>query len=137
MDNELKQLEEELRGFRPLAVPAALLERIEHDLAPRPRRWKIWIPIPVLFAVAVVALVLLREPSVAKNGAPVFQPVSARSTVVTATDDGYLTLSDGSLVKRTRQSAVDTVTWKDPASRASLTWSVPREDVTVTPVSFQ
>jgi hypothetical protein len=32
---------------------------------------------------------------------------------------------------------VDTITWKNPRTNASVRWTVPREEVRVVPVKFQ
>jgi hypothetical protein len=48
-----------------------------------------------------------------------------------------VTLDDGTPARRARLKFVDSVTWRDPRSNASLTWTVPREEVRVMPVVFQ
>ncbi len=136
MDDELKQLEDELRRYRPMAVPPSLLERIEHDLKPRRRPFLLWTPVPGIIALALGAFIVFHAPA----GAPAplrLRAVSADSVVLQSTDDGYFTLSDGSVVQRTRSTSIDTVLWTDPSAHASLTWTVPREDVTVVPLSVQ
>jgi hypothetical protein len=48
-----------------------------------------------------------------------------------------VTLADGTAARRVRSSYVDTITWKNPKTNASLRWSVPRDEVRVMPVVFQ
>jgi len=66
-----------------------------------------------------------------------FKPVSSNKTLYAQTDDGIVTLADGSMAQRYRASYVDTITWKNPQTRASIRWSVPRTEERVIPVSFQ
>ena len=54
-----------------------------------------------------------------------------------AQNDGLVTLSDGTPARRERLNYIDTITWKDPRTNASVRWSVPREEVRVVPVNFQ
>jgi hypothetical protein len=54
-----------------------------------------------------------------------------------AEDEGIVTLDDGRPARRERLHYVDTVTWRNPRTNASLTWSVPREEVRIVPVNFQ
>ncbi len=65
------------------------------------------------------------------------KPVAAENLLVYAADEGLVTLDDGTPARRERLQYVDTITWKNPRTNASLTWRVPREEVRVVPVSFQ
>ena len=65
------------------------------------------------------------------------KPVAAEKVLYAARDEGLVTLEDGTTARRERLSYVDTITWKNPRTNASLTWSVPREEVRVVPVHFQ
>jgi hypothetical protein len=67
----------------------------------------------------------------------VLKPVAAEKVLYAAQDEGLVTLEDGTTARRERLSYVDTITWKNPRTNASLTWSVPREEVRVVPVHFQ
>ena len=99
MDDELKQLEDELRHFKPVGSSSALLERIERDLRPKRRLFPVWAPLPGLIALGVGALIVFKQPSSAGAGVPAFKPVSANSVVLKSSDDGYITLTDGSVAK--------------------------------------
>ena len=48
-----------------------------------------------------------------------------------------VTLADGTPARRERIQFVDTITWRNPRTNASLTWTVPREEVRVVPVVWQ
>jgi len=66
-----------------------------------------------------------------------FKPVAAQNILLDSQDEGYVTLADGRTARRVRQSYLDRITWKNPRTNASLTWSVPREEVRITPVSYE
>lgn len=156
MDDELDQLEAELKRLRPMAPSDELIARLgrELDRAPANRRagrtWWLWAgALPIAAALAILITVVTRPdagrafpvpPSAsAVDGsadAP-FQPVAADNLLYAARDDGLVTLSDGTPARRERLDYVDTITWKDPRTNASVRWSVPREEVRVVPVSFQ
>lgn len=151
MDKELLELEAELKRLRPVVPSRALTAAIGRDLAaPLPRRnfWA-WAALPLA---AVAAGVLLLQPT--RTPAPVpalaqatpvapavpvakFKPVSAENVLYAQSDDGLVTLADGSTALRYRSSYVDTITWRNPNTQASLRWSVPRTEERVVPVSFQ
>jgi hypothetical protein len=63
--------------------------------------------------------------------------VSSDKTLYAQSDDGVVTLADGTTARRYRSSYIDTITWKNPQTQASLRWSVPRTEERVIPVSFQ
>lgn len=65
------------------------------------------------------------------------KPVAAENLLVAARDEGLVTLDDGTPARRERLQYVDTITWQNPRTHASLTWRVPREEVRVIPVLFQ
>ena len=154
MDNELQDLEAELKRLRPLAPSRAAAENIARQLAtpaaaPRRLAW-VWTALPL--AAMVAGFVLLQErpaalvPTVVATptqasavvaAIPTYKPVSAENLLYAQSDEGLVTLADGSTARRTRSSYVDTITWKNPRTQASLKWSVPRTEERVTPVSFQ
>jgi anti-sigma-K factor RskA len=164
MDDELKQLENELRRLTPAAPSPELLARIDRDLAVsaleagpaadalRKRAgfgpWWWWIA-GALPAAAAVAFLLARRPTVSDVSAgtteapgataeqTALKPVAAENLLVAAQDEGLVTLDDGTPARRARLHYLDTITWKNPRTNASLTWTVPREEVRVVPVTFQ
>ena len=148
MDDELHSLEAELQRLRPAAPARELLARLEADLAPAARRPRVswWWWAGALPAAAVLAVgFIFAERRTAESGAPahalaaaeVFKPVAAENVLYAVSDEGLVTLDDGTAARRERLSYVDTITWKNPRTHASVRWSVPREEVRVVPVKFQ
>lgn len=152
MDNDLQALEAELKKLRPLAPSRELRERLNAELQSRARNryvvWS-WVGFPAAAAIAVVGILKWNYSPPAKNAsvqvvsAPAeaseatFKPISADNVLLHASDEGYVTLTDGTPARRVRQSYVDTITWKNPRTNASLVLTVPREEVQVVPVNFQ
>lgn len=160
MDDDIRQLEAELERLSPAPPSRTLVQRIEADLAVASvpaRRTNVrmgWIFALALPAAAALALMLtpfsrerIREPAArataesaaqaaAASEAPM-KPVAAKKILVSADDEGLVTLDDGTQARRERLQYVDTITWRNPRTNASLTWSMPREEVRVTPIAFQ
>ena len=65
------------------------------------------------------------------------RPVKAANLLYDLQDEGLVLLEDNTPVRRMRARYVDTYTWKNPATNASLTWSVPRDEVRMVPARFQ
>ncbi|HEY0947117.1 MAG TPA: hypothetical protein VGD81_17675 [Opitutaceae bacterium] len=164
MDKELLEFEAGLRCFRPRAAPVRLLAGIERELAapaalsPRPHyksaaswtswRWANWAAAAALAGVMLLAARFWPgdvPPTPAEQGvsrgSPVatpfagYKPIAVRRTVYGTDDEGLVTLDDGRLGRRIRSHFVDTVTWRNPQTNASLRWSIPREAVRVVPVN--
>lgn len=152
MDDELQQLEAELRQLRPVAPSQSLAARVQRDLVPRPARGATqlgyWLWATIVPAAAALAMLLAQSSqhpkatgsatasAPAARGAT-FKPIAAENVLVAAQDEGLVTLDDGTTARRARLKYVDTITWRDPRTNASLTWTVPREEVRVVPVVFQ
>jgi hypothetical protein len=151
MDDDLQQFEQELKRLRPALPSPQLRARLHRDLPPhrraRLRGWA-WLAVPMVGAVAAVVAFSLSSntpaPGEIPTGAvtapvvaPSFKPIGSEKLLIDARDEGYVTLADGTPAHRVRQSYVDTITWKNLQTNASLKWSVPREEVRVVPVSFQ
>lgn len=156
MDDELRQLEAELKRLQPAAPSRALSARIARELdapeAPRVQREStgrlVWLWAAALPIAASIALTLAVSHRPGGGGTPGratpsvlaaegFKPVAAENVLYSATDEGLVTLEDGTPARRERLQFVDTITWKNPRTNASLRWSVPREEVRVVPVVFQ
>ena len=148
MDNDLHELEAELKRLRPVVPRRALVAGIGQKLAAPRRNYWAWTALPL--AAMVAGLLLLRDrpaqllpnsPStsapVAATTTPAYKPVSAENLLYAQSDEGLVTLADGTTARRYRSSYVDTITWKDPRTQASLRWSMPRTEERVVPVSFQ
>src|SRR5215207_9852004 len=160
MDDDIKQLEAELARLRPATPSRALIKRVEAELAtvsaPPSLPWIEWILAAALPAAALIALLLTLIPrtgetsakqelkshspgrvaGVASLEAPL-KPIAAEKVLVSADDEGLVTLADGTPARRERLQYVDTITWKNPRTNASLRWTVPREEIRVVPISFQ
>jgi hypothetical protein len=67
----------------------------------------------------------------------VLKPVAGENVLYSARDEGLVVLEDGTPARRERLQFVDTITWKNPRTNASLKWTVPREEVRIVPISFQ
>ena len=150
MDDELKALETELRSLRPAPVPDRLWRRVAAALDEAPARpapiadlrwlWSVALP-----AAAAAALMIWQpgvrppagEPLALGGGVATLRPVAAENVLVRARDEGFVTLDDGTTARRERFVFLDTITWSNPRTNVSLTWTVPREEVRVVPVSFQ
>ncbi len=152
MDKELHELEAELQKLQPVDPSARLVGRIESDLAPHHGITWAWAALPL--AAALVMMFTLRsrhevrtpEAEASILSAPVamvseipdvFKPIATQNVLYATRDEGVVTLSNGRKARRVNRSYVDTVLWRNPKTNASLTWSVPRNEVQVTPVSFQ
>jgi hypothetical protein len=165
MDNEFSQLEAELKALRPVAPTRHVQARIARELergevsarvTPSARAWWRWAAaLPAAAAVLIGLAVFVRRvppASPVENDAaaattaavvgaadtePAFKPVSAENVLYAVADEGLVTLDDGTAARRERLSYVDTITWKNPRTNASVRWTVPREEVRVVPVKFQ
>jgi hypothetical protein len=58
-----------------------------------------------------------------------YRPVRATSVLYDMEEDGPASLPDQSEGRQVRYRYVDTYTWRNPATNASLRWSVPRDEV--------
>jgi hypothetical protein len=65
-----------------------------------------------------------------------YRPVGAANVLYDLKEDGTVYLNDNTPAQRLRYRYVDTYTWKNPATHASLKWSVPRDEVRVIPASM-
>lgn len=162
MDDELKQLEAELKALEPASPSGELLTSIAREMREQPGaparaalKWW-WIALPAAAAIAVVWTQLPARPThvparpdtVARSAVDAatamvptavdpLKPIAAENVLISATDEGLVTLDDGTRARRERLQYVDTITWKNARTNASLTWSVPREEVRVVPIAFQ
>lgn len=151
MDDELDALEAELRRLRP-AMPRPRLRRavaasMAQARVPARARALRWLAFSTLASAAAVALVLVAHqnsntatPPTAADpaGSSVsFKPVAAENLLLESRDEGLVDLGHGVTARRVRESYLDTITWKNPRTNASLQWTVPREEVRVVPVLFQ
>lgn len=152
MDDELQQFEAELKGLRPAPLSPALLARVEAELAgspaaapARPKGGTVaWFWPFLTAAAAALAMTFAPQPPMSAEGygslarsETTLKPIAAENVLISAQDEGLVTLPDGTPARRARLQYVDTITFKNPRTNASLVWSVPREEVRIVPVSFQ
>ena len=65
-----------------------------------------------------------------------YQPVAASNVLYDLKDEGLVREGGDAPARRLRYRYLDTYTWKDPRSNASLKWSVPRDEIRVIPASL-
>jgi len=149
MDDDLAKLEDELRALTPAAPSPHLLAGIAEalaapDEAAQPTRsspehsriW--WLSTLAVAAAACFAAAFLVTSRHRSAGQPdLLKPVSAKDVLYSAADEGLVTLDDGVAARKQRLEYVGTITWRDPKTKASLTWTVPREEVRYVPVRYQ
>jgi len=70
------------------------------------------------------------------NVADTYHPVAAANVLYEMKDEGPVTKEEANSDRRIRYRYVATYTWKNPRTNASLTWSVPRDEVRVQPARF-
>jgi hypothetical protein len=58
-----------------------------------------------------------------------YRPVAATNVLYDLKDEGLVKAEDNSDARRVRYRYLDTYTWKNPKSNASLKWSVPRDEI--------
>jgi hypothetical protein len=152
MNKELQEFEAELQSLRPRQPSVRLLARIEADLKPKRGMLLAWAGLPLAAAIVMMFVLssknmdkpVVRETPVAITPDPavavepdIFKPIATQNVLYATQDEGIVTLTDGRKARRVNRAYVDTVLWRNPQTNASLTWSVPRNEVQVTPVAFQ
>jgi hypothetical protein len=166
MHDDFSELESELKSLRPRAASTELLAEIEREFASASSgtahrayttattwhswKWAIWSAVAA--ASVALALAVYRPPTVSapaghpdNSAAPiattapadVYKPIRADNVLYSTREEGAVTLADGTPARRVRSQYVDTITWKNPKTNASLSWSIPRDEVRIVPVSFE
>jgi hypothetical protein len=165
MDNSLHELEKELQALKPRRAEARWLDQINRELAAelpasarpvystatnlRSWKWLGWRSVSLAAALALAAAGILGSritrsvpavapaavsSPVATREAPAYQPVAAANVLYDLKDEGAV--SGNAEARRVRARFVDTYTWKNPRTNASIKWTVPRDEVRVVPASF-
>jgi hypothetical protein len=65
-----------------------------------------------------------------------YRPVAASNVLYDLKDEGPVNVVGDAPARRLRYRYLDTYTWKNPRSNASIKWSVPRDEIRVLPVSM-
>jgi hypothetical protein len=149
MPDEFFDLELELGRLRPRdlssrtheAIAAALTHSEESDRAFSSQRGKViafqrWLgwSCAALFVFGMLLFSLGNPPPATAATPGQLIPTGAANQILNTSDEGLVQLDDGTTARRYRIRSIDTITWKDPASKASLQWNLPREDVRIVPV---
>ena len=137
--DDFTELEAELKQLKPRRPAPSLERRLAGELDRR-RPWlAAWTALPV--AAALVAALVLARPGARLTQHPleegVYKPVSAEGVRYQSNDEGMTTLADGTPARQVRDSYVETITWENPATKASLRWTVPYDEVRVVPIDYQ
>lgn len=166
MDDDLKLLEAELKALVPATPPARLERRIATELGSSGRGacsleqgygraalpwWRLAV-LPLAAAAGFAAMLALgdratvtpepdvatsaAEPSPAEPAADELKPIHVENVLYEKTEEEVITAT-GAAARRERLRFVDTITWQNPRTNASLTWSVPREEVRIVPINYQ
>lgn len=69
------------------------------------------------------------------TSADIYQPVKAENLLYDLRDEGEVMLANDQAARRTRYHFVDTYTWKNQRSNATVRWTIPREEVRFVPVA--
>jgi hypothetical protein len=134
MNEELQELEFELRRLRPRATSEFFDARVEAALESHSR------PSLVIlrgvaaagFAACVAWLVALAPGNMGLTEVTL-HPVDAQETLQSAQDEGWVTLDDGTKAQQMRLRYLETVRWSD--GNRTLTWTLPREELRILPVT--
>ena len=160
LENELKRLRP--RSL-PAPLVGRIAGEFAAEASTEPRRfvqWPSWILPAVaaaLLAVAVTSVPFIirdrasQEPAAkaAVSPAParvakaaiagatdsMMLPVRATNVLYDAVNEGVVRLDDNTLARRMRLNYLDTITWENPKSGASLQRTVPREEILFIPVT--
>jgi len=90
--------------------------------------------------IASSPLVAARPPAQVPQGSPPhydgYQPVAASNVLYDLKDEGPVNVDGDLPARRLRYRYLDTYTWRNTRSNASLKWSVPRDEIRVIPASM-
>ena len=153
------RVERELADSGPARPAPAAAPRYRSATTLSSWKWLSWQSAAAAAVVFVVTLGLWRQPAPAVPDAPAtevaaaaprapvpveqpvladaYRPVKAANLLYDLQDEGLVLLEDNTPARRVRARYVDTYTWKNPATNASLKWSVPRDEVRMVPARFQ
>jgi hypothetical protein len=166
MDNSLQELEHELKALKPRSASSRWIEQINRELAaelPATTKpvyatatnlasWKWWGWRVAAAAVVVAAMTvgvvqfrradsvttpteLAQPPRVAAESPQIYHPVAAANVLYELKDEGAVAGDESA--RQIRARYVDTYTWKNPRTNASIKWTVPRDEIRVVPASYR
>jgi hypothetical protein len=76
-------------------------------------------------APATIAAAAPTAPSTANH----YQPIAATNVLYDLADEGAVSAPGDNPTRRVRARYLDTYTWKNPTTNASIRWSVPRDEI--------
>lgn len=144
---------------RELASSNGTTRRSELDVRANPTRW-IGLGLAAALLLTATSLILGRRnlsavPSIreaaalgsvvptmvqlsptGQGGGKNYEPVSAANVLYDLRDEGPIGGVADSSYRQVRYRYVDTYTWKNPRKNASLSWSVPRDEIRIIPASL-
>jgi hypothetical protein len=91
--------------------------------------------LPSTLPLAATAPVIRAQPAVATRDDR-YQPVAATNVLYDLKDEGLVNTADDIAARRVRYRYLDTYTWKNPKTNASLKWSVPRDEIRLVSASL-
>ncbi len=163
-DSEIENL---LRTLRPRPPARDLEERIAAELAARavtvvervpaaavirrgptekPRWWQGWgwALAGACTAASVIATVEHLSPRATVAGVPaspfvteLLEHVDASAEIVSTEDEGLFITDEAEPVRRVRFTSYESHVWTNPATGARMEYTVPREDIRLTPIALQ
>jgi hypothetical protein len=161
LENELKALKPRRASARWLdqinrelaaELPAAARPRYVSATNLGSWKWLNWRTASLaaaLVLLATVALVNLRPAAPAAIAAPdatpiatqspsepAYEPVAAANVLYELKDEGVVKLAGDATARQVRARYVDTYTWKNPRTNASIKWTVPRDEIRVIPATY-
>ncbi len=81
------------------------------------------------------SLAAARAPVIQPTRGDLYRPVKATNVLYDMTDEGLVKLDSDLQARRTRYRYVDTITWQNQNGKATVRWSIPREEVRFIPVT--
>ncbi len=148
--------------FASIAATESALEKKHRTVVPNQLIWRTWAGVTGAIAALVAIIVGVayqsgkapkvvlpqRGPAVVKSVSAehrppyeptptdAYSPVAAANVLYEMKDEGPVATNQDGPERRVRYRYVDTYTWKNPHNNASLTWSVPRDEIRVQPAQF-
>lgn len=113
-------------GWRTAGLAAALALVATVGLVNLPR------PVPVVAPSVIATTPVPATPA----AVAAYEPVTASNVLYDLKDEGEVQGEGEAMARRVRARYVDTYTWKNPRTNASIKWTVPRDEIRVVPASF-
>lgn len=155
MNDDFKELENELRGLVPARPSKALDQKLEQALSNRPQvgrknscrhiKLLLW-PAGLAAAAACIVLVYILPPreaaqpkpdgkasnpnaSLVQSVPPRYTEVESKHVLYNAQEEGIFFPDQGAPARRMRYRFLDSYTWKNPEDGSSIRVEVPREEI--------